>query len=90
MNQKLKLFSSLSVTCFVQYVPRIGPIDTKDFNLAVIFQYAGFLGFNQTQSCIMFTSIAVGVYVQYYLRNYRPKIFKDYSYIVAGGLDGGR
>lgn len=30
-----------------------------------------------------------GFFVQYYLRNYKPRIFKEYSYMVTGAFDGG-
>jgi hypothetical protein len=29
-----------------------------------------------------------GFFVQYYLRNHKPLIFKDYSYLVTGAWDG--
>ncbi|KAJ5403888.1 Oligopeptide transporter OPT superfamily [Penicillium cosmopolitanum] len=37
---------------------------------------------------IYLTWIVSGLYVQFYLRNYRPRIFKDYSYLVTGAFDG--
>ena len=51
-------------------------------------QYAGYLPYNQTQTCVVFSWIIAGFYTQFYLRNYKPRIFKDYSYIIAGAFDG--
>ncbi|MCO5588277.1 hypothetical protein L7F22_042232 [Adiantum nelumboides] len=71
------------------YKPKIGRLNLHDLNLPIIFQYSGWFAYNQTQSCIMLTTVVLGIFVQFYLRNYKPKIFKRYSYIVAAGLDGG-
>ncbi|PWN34797.1 OPT superfamily oligopeptide transporter [Meira miltonrushii] len=71
------------------FKPKIGKLDLRDVNLPIIFQYSGWFAYNQTQSCIMLTTVFLGVFIQYYLRNYKLKIFKRYSYIVAAGLDGG-
>lgn len=51
-------------------------------------QYAGYIPYNQSQTCVLFSWVFAGFYVQYYLRNYRPRIFKDYSYLVTGAFDG--
>ncbi|KAI8258392.1 Oligopeptide transporter 8 [Colletotrichum sp. SAR 10_98] len=32
--------------------------------------------------------IIAGFFTQFYLRNYRPRIFRDYSYLVTGAMDG--
>jgi hypothetical protein len=37
----------------------------------------------------MSSIIASGLFVQYYLRSYRPRIYKEYSYLVTAALDGG-
>lgn len=55
----------------------------------MILTYSGYLGFNQTQSCTVLSSFAAGFFVQYYLRNYRPRIFQNYSYLVTAAFDGG-
>lgn len=74
---------------FVHYVPKIGKLKTEDINIPVILMYSGFLAYNQLQACITLSSILAGVFVQFYLRNYKPTIFKKYSYIVPAGMDGG-
>lgn len=51
-------------------------------------QYAGYIPYNASQTCVIFSQVITGFYVQFYLRNYRPRIFKDYSYLVTGAFDG--
>lgn len=51
-------------------------------------QYAGYLPYNQSQTCVIYSWVIAGFYVQYYLRNWHPKVFKDYSYLVTGAFDG--
>ncbi|CAG8902131.1 unnamed protein product [Penicillium egyptiacum] len=73
---------------FYQFVPKIGKFDTSEINLPQFIQYAGYIPYNQSQTCVIFTWIVAGFYVQYYLRNYRPRIFRDYSYLITGAFDG--
>jgi uncharacterized membrane protein len=51
-------------------------------------QYAGYIPYDQSQTCVILSQIIAGFFTQFYLRNYRPRIFKDYSYLVAGAFDG--
>ncbi|WVQ69693.1 uncharacterized protein L199_007913 [Kwoniella botswanensis] len=74
---------------FVIFLPQIGRVSTSDLNLPQFFAYAGYLGFNQTQSCVIFSILFAGFFTQYYLRNYRPHFFKNYSYLVTAAFDGG-
>jgi len=53
-----------------------------------LIQYAGYIPYNQSQTCVIFSQILAGFYVQYWLRNYRPSVFKNYSYLIAGAFDG--
>ncbi|KAJ5116567.1 hypothetical protein N7456_000915 [Penicillium angulare] len=69
--------------------PKIRGFDLAEINISQFCQYAGYIPYNQTQTCMIFSIIISGFYVQYYLRNYRPQIFKDYSYLVTGAMDGG-
>lgn len=69
-------------------MPRIGKLNTADINVPMLCMYSGWMGYNQTQSCTVLSGLLAGFFVQYYLRNYRPRIFKDYSYLVTAGLDG--
>ncbi|KAJ5822830.1 Oligopeptide transporter OPT superfamily [Penicillium robsamsonii] len=73
---------------FHRFVPKIGNFDTSEINLPQFIQYAGYIPYNQSQTCVLFTWILAGFYVQFYLRNYRPRIFRDYSYLIAGAFDG--
>ncbi|GLI82270.1 hypothetical protein PoHVEF18_010700 [Penicillium ochrochloron] len=73
---------------FYQIIPKIGRFDISEVNLPQFIQYAGYIPYNQSQTCVIFSWILAGFYVQYYLRNYRPRIFKDYSYLVTGAFDG--
>ncbi|KAK1240374.1 hypothetical protein MKX07_004402 [Trichoderma sp. CBMAI-0711] len=73
----------------VYFVPKIRSFDLRDINLPQFIQYAGYIPYNQSQTCVIWSQLASGFFTQYYLRNYRPRIFKDYSYLVtvfgAGG-----
>lgn len=72
----------------VRFVPRIGRLNLSDINLPTLLMYSGWLGYNQTQSCVVISQLLAGFFVQYYLRNYRPRIFKDYQYLVTAAFDG--
>lgn len=73
---------------FYQFVPKIRNFDIAEINMPQFIQYAGYIPYNQSQTCVLFSWVFAGFYVQYYLRNYRPRIFKDYSYLVTGAFDG--
>ncbi|KAJ6113800.1 OPT oligopeptide transporter [Penicillium sp. IBT 18751x] len=73
---------------FYHFVPKIRGFDVADINMPQFIQYAGYIPYNQSQTCVLFSWVFAGFYVQYYLRNYRPRIFKDYSYLVTGAFDG--
>ena len=71
-----------------QFVPRIRGLDLRDINLPQFIQYAGYIPYNASQTCVIFSQVLAGFFTQFYLRNYRPRIFKDYSYLVTGAFDG--
>lgn len=73
----------------IQFKPYIRGFDLRDINMPTLTVYSGLLGFQQTQTSPVASTIVAGLFVQYYLRNYRPRIFKDYSYLVTAALDGG-
>ncbi|RMZ73517.1 OPT oligopeptide transporter [Pyrenophora seminiperda CCB06] len=73
---------------FAQFVPKIGNFNVNEINFPQFIQYAGYIPYNQSQTCVLLSWIIVGFYTQFYLRNYRPRIFKDYSYLIAGAFDG--
>lgn len=68
------------------WVKRVGRFDLADLNLPTLCMYSGWLGYNQTQSCTVLARLLAGFYVQYYLRNYKPNIFKKYQYLVTAAV----
>uniref|UniRef100_A0A093UYW4 Oligopeptide transporter 2 n=2 Tax=Talaromyces marneffei PM1 TaxID=1077442 RepID=A0A093UYW4_TALMA len=72
----------------VYFMPKSRGFSLSDFNFPQFIQYAGFIPYNSPQTCVIFNQVAAGFFVQYYLRNYHPRIFKDYSYLIAGAFDG--
>ncbi|KAM0273268.1 hypothetical protein ACHAQH_008337 [Verticillium albo-atrum] len=73
---------------FAHFVPKIRKFSLYDVNMAQLIQYAGYLPYNASQTCVLLSQVLSGFFVQFYLRNYRPRIFKDYSYLVTGAFDG--
>jgi len=37
---------------------------------------------------VLLSQVLAGFFTQFYLRNYRPSIFKNYSYLITGAFDG--
>lgn len=72
----------------VQFVPKIKGFSTAELNLPQFIQYAGYIPYNASQTCVIFSQVIAGFFTQFYLRNYRPRIFRDYSYLVTGAFDG--
>ncbi|RDW65079.1 OPT superfamily oligopeptide transporter-2 [Coleophoma cylindrospora] len=70
------------------FVPKIGRFSLNEINFPQFIQYAGYIPYNQSQTCVLLSWTIAGFYTQYYLRNFRPRIFKDYSYLIAGAFDG--
>jgi len=68
--------------------PKIGKFSLEEINLPQFIQYAGYIPLNASQTCVIWSQVIAGFFVQFYLRNYRPRIFKDYSYLVTGAFDG--
>lgn len=54
----------------------------------MLLYFIGYIPIYQSQTCIILSQVLAGLFVQYYLRNYRPRIFKDYSYLVTSAFDG--
>jgi hypothetical protein len=71
-----------------QFIPKIGKFSLYEINFPQFIQYAGYIPYNQSQTCVLLSWTIVGFFTQYYLRNYRPRIFRDYSYLIAGAFDG--
>ncbi|KAK2001328.1 OPT oligopeptide transporter [Colletotrichum falcatum] len=70
------------------FVPKIRGYSLADVNMPQLIQYAGFIPYNASQTCVIFSQLIAGFFVQFFLRNYRPRIFKNYSYLVTGAFDG--
>jgi hypothetical protein len=69
-------------------VPNIRGFSTYDINMPQFIQYAGYIPYNASQTCVLLSQVLAGFFTQFYLRNYRPRIFKDYSYLITGAFDG--
>lgn len=73
---------------FTYFVPKIRNFSTNEINMPQFLQYAGFIPYNQSQTCVIFSQLIAGFYCQYYLRNYKPRIFKEYMYLITAAWDG--
>lgn len=72
----------------VYFVPKIRGFSLDEINLPQFIQYAGYITYNASQTCVIFSQIIAGFITQFWIRNYHPRIFKDYSYLVTGAWDG--
>ncbi|CZT49190.1 related to peptide transporter [Rhynchosporium secalis] len=74
----------------VHFYPKriIGAFSLADMNFPLLIYYAGYIPSDASQTCVLFSQLIGGFFVQFYLRNYRPRIFRDYSYLVTGAWDG--
>lgn len=72
----------------IQFLPKVRNVSLSDLNFPQFIQYAGYIPYNQSQTCVIFSQLICGFVVQFWLRNYKPRIFKDYSYMVSGAFDG--
>ncbi|KAK3685233.1 OPT oligopeptide transporter [Podospora appendiculata] len=70
------------------FLPKIRGFSLNEINFPQFIQYAGFIPYNAPQTCVIFSQIIAGFFVQFYLRNYKPATFKNYSYLVTGAFDG--
>ncbi|SMR48174.1 unnamed protein product [Zymoseptoria tritici ST99CH_1E4] len=74
---------------FTAFVPRIGKFATNEINFPLFIQAAGYIPYNASQTCVIFSTILAGFFIQFYLRNYKPAFFKHYMYMITGAFDGG-
>ncbi|KAK3328179.1 OPT oligopeptide transporter [Cercophora scortea] len=72
----------------VHFIPKIRGFSLNEINFPQFIQYAGFIPYGSPQTCVIFSQIIAGFFVQFYLRNYKPSTFKNYSYLVTGAFDG--
>ncbi|KAJ5882245.1 Oligopeptide transporter OPT superfamily [Penicillium soppii] len=69
----------------VYYDPRFQPDRNQS---ATVYPICGMVPYNTPQTCVIFSQIIGGFYAQYYLRNYKQRIFKEFSYLVTAAFDG--
>ncbi|KAK7513214.1 OPT oligopeptide transporter [Phyllosticta citriasiana] len=60
----------------------------RELNVPHLINFSGYIPYNASQTCVLLSQVTAGFTVQYYLRNYKPRIFSDYSYLVTGAWDG--
>lgn len=72
-----------------RYVPRIGSFELAYINVPLVLVFSGYIAVISPQSCTLLSGILVPVFVQWYLRLYKPRIFREYTYLVAAAFDGG-
>lgn len=69
-------------------MPKLRGFSTASLNLPQLFAYVGFIPYNQSQTCVLLSWVVLGFFVQFYLRNYKPRFFRDYAYLIMGAFDG--
>ncbi|KAF8348553.1 OPT oligopeptide transporter protein-domain-containing protein [Amanita rubescens] len=67
--------------------PKIGLVRVDSIILPIIYMYTAALA--SGVNSIATSTILVGLASQLWLRRYHPKWYRDYNYILGGGLDGG-
>lgn len=67
--------------------PRIGPVQTDNVILPIIYTYSASLSFGVTS--YVTSAVLVGIISQFWLRNYHPGWFRKYNYILGAALDAG-
>ncbi|KAK8877066.1 OPT oligopeptide transporter [Apiospora arundinis] len=72
----------------VIFLPKVRNFSLYEINMAQFIQFAGYIPYNQSQTCVIFSQLIAGFFVQFYLRNYKPRVFRDYSYLVTAAFDG--
>jgi hypothetical protein len=68
-------------------VPKIGKYDTSDINLPTIFM--GMEGLDGGSTSSTWSAYATGFFAQFYIRNYHPRIYKEYLWILSGAINTG-
>lgn len=67
--------------------PRIGPVQTNNVILPIIYMYSASLSSGVTS--FVTSAVLVGIISQFWLRNYHPGWFRKYNYILGAALDAG-
>lgn len=71
------------------FVPRIRGFELNQINVPLILVFSGYLAVISPQSCTMLSGLLVPIFIQWYIRLYRPRVFKKYTYLVTAAFDGG-
>ncbi|KAK7946156.1 uncharacterized protein PG986_010477 [Apiospora aurea] len=72
----------------VIFLPKIRNFSLYEINMPQFIQFAGYIPYNASQTCVIFSQLIAGFFIQFYLRNYKPRVFRDYSYLVTAAFDG--
>lgn len=83
-----EFLASYADSALVKFIPRIKGFALSEINMPQLLQYSGYIPYNQSQTCVIVSWILTGFFAQFYLRNYKPRIFRDYMYLVTGAFDG--
>jgi OPT family oligopeptide transporter len=68
----------------IKLFPRV---DRWELNTAIIVAYAGLTYYGNTSWIC--SSIAVGIFSQFWLRRRKPNIYNKYNYLIGAAMDGG-
>ncbi|OKL57459.1 hypothetical protein UA08_07227 [Talaromyces atroroseus] len=68
----------------IKLFPRL---DRWELNTAIIIAYAGTTYYGNTSWIC--SSIAVGIFSQFWLRRRKPRIYNKYNYLIGAAMDGG-
>ena len=72
---------------YPQYVPKIGRFNTSDLNLPTILVYLETLDLGANSSVM--SGYITGFIGQFFIRNYRPRWYKNYLWLWSGASDAG-
>ncbi|KAK7917608.1 peptide transporter [Apiospora marii] len=72
----------------VIFLPKIRNFSLYEINMPQFIQFAGYVPYNASQTCVIFSQLLAGFFIQFYLRNHKPRLFRDYSYLVTAAFDG--
>ncbi|KAG5918653.1 hypothetical protein E4U61_001594 [Claviceps capensis] len=76
------------IVAFQGILSHIRGFALTEVNMPQLIQWAGYIPYNQSQTCIIFSGMITGFFAQFYLRNYKSRIFRDYMYLGTGAFDG--
>lgn len=59
--------------------PTIRGLNLVEINMPQFLLYSSFIPYNANQTCVIWSQVAAGLIVQYWIRNYRANWFKSQS-----------